>query len=348
VLDPLAKAPAPARAAARLLLLAALAAPAGAQEPRPASVLVFPVIRDGAGFNTLVAVTNSNLTPTSPFSLGGTTNVKYSYVESIASPPIGNPAGCRVFERTELLTPADTRVITVACDNLPLGVSEGYLVVEAQDPTELDAPWSHNYLIGSEVVVSGFGALYAQVPIGFFALQQDGALTDLDQDGQLDFDGIEYSGAPDRLLMDTFVGGIGQRLVLIGLTGGAAFDTRVGLDVWNDNEFPLSAVYEFRCWTDTPIASISPLFDPVFLANNTTQDPSETDLDCDDQGDLEGGWLRLRGLVASSVSQSAPNPSIVGVVAGGQLGLERGRPLWRTGERFNGKFLTTTAIDPEL
>jgi len=335
------------RLAVRCLLLALLGGTAFAEDPRPGSVLIYPVIREGNGFLTIVSVTNTNLTPVTMANLGGTTDVKYEYVNVFPSGNPFEPTGCEIVDRTRTLTPADTLSLVTRCDNLNFP-SEGYLVVHAQNPTLFDTAWAHDYLVGSELVISGFGGLYSLTPVSFQSPLQRGSSTDVDQDGQLDFDDVEYTPCADRLLMDSFLAGLGHRLAFVSLTGGPAFQTTVSLSIWNDNEVPFSAQFQFRCWVDAPIEFYSLVFTNDFLANNTPNDPSELDTDCDGDDDFESGWARVQGLVAGSRQQVIADPAILGVVTGGQLGFERGRPLWRDGDRTTGKFLNLGQTDPEF
>ena len=111
------------------LLLASPTAAADALEP--ASVLVYPTYRNGQNGFTIVNVTNTNLTPITPFGIGGTTAVEFEWVDavpampSMAPPPIapwaiqappgrrvdrgavqaaaGRTQFCRVFNRIHLL-----------------------------------------------------------------------------------------------------------------------------------------------------------------------------------------------------------------------------------------------------
>jgi hypothetical protein len=286
------------------LVVASLTPAAFAGGRNPGSALVFPVQRTGGAGNffTLVSVTNTNTQPQTPQSFGGSTLVHYEYVNTVPDP--ANPAiplACTVFNRVEFLTPADTLSVATWCHNAvtPSG-QQGYLVVSAQDPSKFDTAWKFDHLIGSELVVNAVGGVYSLNAIPFNAGPSDpaggglmdGDPTDVDLDGQLDFDGVEYEAIPDVLYIDSFVAILGSSLSLVNLTGGPHARNTVAFDVWNDNEFPLSATLVMGCWFDLPLSSVSPLFEQWFLVMNTPHDPQELDINCDGLGDLETGWAR--------------------------------------------------------
>lgn len=309
----------------------------------PGSVLVYPVQRSGGGFFTVVSVTNINTAPETPISFGGSTLVHYEYVNTIHNPKdVQQPLGCTVFDRIEYLTPADTLSVLTTCHNATAGGQQGYLVVSAQNPSQFDVPWSHNFLIGSELVVNASGGIYALNAIPFEAVPAAGAATDLDLDGQLDFNGVEYEGVPDTLYIDSFIGLAGSQLALINLTGGPHALALVQFDVWNDNEFPLSTTKLFKCWFDVPLVQVSPLFDGFFLANNTPDDGQELDLDCNQINDLETGWARINGVVANSpFGAPIANPALLGSITSGPgTSINGGKLLWESkAKQLNGTFL---------
>jgi len=347
-------------------LVALAAAPAVVADGRtPGSVLVFPIHRstftfggaqqvNGAPYFTVISVTNTNLMPVTPNNgLGGSTAAHYEYVNVFQnSPPFLDT--CSVVDRIEFLTPADTRAVLTNCHNGVLGSQEGYLVVSAQDPNGFNTPWSHNYLIGSELVISGTLGMYALNAIPFDSPLAAGMATDLDQDGQLDFDGNEYEGIPDNLYLDSFLALNASALTLLNLTGGFNHQATVAFDIWNDNEFALSATLLFNCWIEEPLRDISIVFDGLFLANNTPDDASELDLDCDNVNDVETGWARIRGLNASSGVESIPNPALLGALTAGPgemaaSNIDGGHLLWESKEKqFNGDFFKTGTDDPEF
>jgi hypothetical protein len=335
----------------------ALAPAISADGRNPGSVLIFPIHRsntsatDGYTYFTALSVTNTNLTPATPINgLGGSTWIHWEYVNVIPGQVNNLPLDCQVVDRIELLTPADTRTVLTNCHNAS-GGQEGYVVVTALDPNSFITPWSHNYLIGSELVVSGTGGFYNLDAIPFEAIAESGGATDADGDGQRDFDGVEYEGIADDLYLDVFFGLDASSLTLINMTGGFQHTANVRFDVWNDNEQPLSATLAFKCWIEEPLSDISLVFDGTFLANNTADDPSEFDSNCDGTGDIETGWARLRGSNASSSVESIPNPALLGALTAGPadgVSIDGGHLLWEsTTKQFNGDFFKTGTDDPE-
>ncbi len=338
---------------ASALLAAVIPAPGLADGLEPGSLLVFPFHRSrftgGGTFFTAVAVTNTNLTPISPINqLGGSTSVHYEYVNVVPNPVNQHlPLDCSIADRVEFLTPADTRVVLTNCDN-GVAEAEGYLVVTALDPNLFLEPWSHNHLVGSELVIGGNLGLWYLNAIPFKSPKAAQAPTDMDLDGQRDFDGIEYEGIPDELILDSFVAALDSSLVLINLSGGNAFTANVRFDVFNDNEKALSATLAFRCWTEARLIEISQVFHPLFLELNTVNDPTELDIDCDNDDDLETGWARIRGLNHSSSVESCPDAALLGALQAGPIIKLGARRLWESkAKQFDGDFLKTGTDDPE-
>jgi hypothetical protein len=348
-----------AKFSAVALAAAALAPTSAANGRHPGSVLVYPVqysgldnsVPTGASnyFWTIACVTNSNLTPATPFSFGGSTNVQFDYVNTLPDPskPL-KPLHCYVNDVVEFLTPADTFCVLTNCHNA--SSEAGYLVVHAQDPSKFKTAWSWDYLMGSEMVVTASGGMYAINAISFASPLADGAETDLDGDGQLDFDGAEYQGIADILYIDSFLAVANSSLTLINMTGGVDFTATVKFDIWNDNEFPLSATVAFRCWFNQPLSVVSQVFSEYYLRNNTPNDPSELDINCDNIGDFETGWAKIRGLVASSTSETIPDPALLGAITSGpEFLFDGGRLLWESeAKQLNGDFIKFGVDDPEF
>ena len=327
----------------------AVGGPALAEGRKPGSLLVYPVHRSGQGVFTIVSVTKTNLQPPAGVTLGGATNLHFNYVNTV--PVGGDPfrPDCTVFDRIEFVTPADTLSRLVHCHNAGAPVQEGYLVVAAQDPLLQPSAWSHNFLIGSETVITAQGGVYSINAISFRSPQPARSATDRDGDGQYDFDGQEYEGVPDDLILDTFLALDDVSLALINLTGGVAFEATLKLEIWNDNEFALSATRGFRCWFEESLRDVSLVLDGSWLAVNTPTDPVELDTNCDGVADFETGWVRVRGLEASSLGQSIPNPAILGALTPGDGAVvDGGRLLWESeAVQLNGDFLKTGTVDPE-
>lgn len=337
--------------------LAAMASTAFADGRNPGSVLVYPIHRSGlvaqptcecppAVFFTVISVTNTNLDFAGT---AGSTNVQFDYVNVVKNPfdPF-HPLDCYVFDRVEELTAADTFSVLTSCHNAA-GAQEGYLVVTAQDPDKFKTAWSWNYLVGSELVVTSLGGVYSINAIPFTSDVAERSETDLDGDDQRDFDDAEYEGIAEELYIDSFLALSGSSLTLINMTGGVDFKATVKFDIFNDNEFPLSATKSFRCWFEEPLTSIGAVFSQAFLENNTPNDPYQLDINCDLVGDIETGWAVIDGIVASSSAQTQPNPALLGAITAGPApSIDGGRLLWESAEKqLNGDFLKVGVIDPE-
>lgn len=355
------------RAVATVLFAAVCASASSADGLIPGSVLIYPIQRTGAqGSNmeelptgavantgpyiSVLAVTNTNLVPATPINgLGGSTNVHWEYVNAVQNPipELSRfPLDCTISNRVEFLTPGDTRVVLADCHN-GASPSEGYLVITAEDPNSFNTPWSHNYLVGSELVINGMNIFYHVNAIPFEAKAAEGMPTDADFDGQLDFDDIEYEPTPDHLILDFFVDSLGSSITLINLSGGTAFTAAVAFDVFNDNERPLSATLSFKCWMEDYLSNVGLVFTQGFLAANTQHDPAEFDIDCNGTGDYETGWARIRGLTNSSAVESYANPALLGAHSKNMV-TAGGRRMWESVEKqTNGDFLKTGTDDPE-
>lgn len=325
-----------------------LAATSLAGGRNPGSALIYPIHRSGQGNFTVLSVTNTNLLPATQTSLGGTTNVMFEYLNTIPNPADPQlPLGCFVTDRVEQLTPADTLSVLTTCHNA--ASAAGYVVVTAQNPNLFKTAWSWNYLIGTEMVLTPLGGSYTISAIPFTSPLAEKAATDLDNDIELDFNGAEYEALPDVLYIPNFIAAAGSSLTLLNLTGGTQHTATIHFDIWNDNEFPMSSTKMFRCWFEQPLTNVSPVFSEAFLANNTPDDPSELDINCDNVGDLETGWARIDGLYASSSAESIPDPALLGAITGGPIGnINGGDLLWESTERqTNGDFLHTSVNNPE-
>ncbi len=312
----------------------------------PGSVLIYPVHRSGTGF-TIISVTNVAKVGPGPSS----TDVRFNYVNVVPNPldPF-RPLECFVSDRQESLTPADTLSVLTACHNAA-GNNEGYVLVSAQDPSEADTNWSHDFLVGSELVITAFGAVYSIEAIPFRSPLDAGTDTDLDGDDEIDFDGMEYEGVPRPIYIDSFVAAAGSSLALLNLTGGVNHVVSLKIDIFNDNEFQLSATRDFKCWFEEPLNVVSPVFNELFLALNTPNDPHELDLSCDGNDDLETGWAIVCADIACSPAQCCPEPALLGAITAGPAAMgniDGGRLLWESTERtFTGDFLKFGNVDPE-
>jgi hypothetical protein len=273
---------------------------------RGASLLVFPEYDNRPGQVTVVTVTNT--------STSESVRAEFTYRNGLT---------CSPFKRLEELTPNDTFSAVTGAHYPTTG--QGYLTVAALCP-ESSERVVFNDLIGNELVLDGFeGAFYSLNALDFrgIGLDADGVpggaascglpLTDLDGDGLLDLDGMEYDPAPDEILIPRFLGQSPERtsnLILLDFTG-RQFTTRVDLLVYNDNEQVFSAQHSFQCWDRVPLAAISSIFDQGYLANATSQDPLEV------LGDpsMESGWIRLNGdLAQSGNGTQVEDPAIYAVL----------------------------------
>jgi hypothetical protein len=339
-----------------MLVLAATAAAVGFFTPptladgrNPGSTLIYPVHRSGdienAGgesnsYFTIISVTNTNTNP-----VDGHTLVHYEYANGIPDPdePFLS-SGWTVFDRIELLTPTDTLSVLTSCHNAtsPQGM-EGFLAISAQDPDQFNVAWAFDYLIGSEFVINRSGGMYSVNAVPFEARQAAGDPTDVNGNGRLDFDDVEYEGIPDVLYIDSFVAVAGSQLALVNLTGTAQDTNMVQFTVWNDNEFPLSAQVKFNCWFDQPLTTVSPLFHNYFLQQSTPHDSSELDVTCNGVNNYETGWARIDSLGVRNAGGTLidPDGALLGCItgAGDRTFFDGGHLLWEsTDKQLNGSY----------
>jgi hypothetical protein len=314
------------------MALAALAPTALADAPTPGSVLVFPINRNDPLHMTLISVTNTDS------STSGATNASFRYVSTNPNPanPL-KPFSCNVTFRAELLTKADTVTVLTKC-HVGNAAKDGYVVVNATNP-QGGGPWSHNFLIGSELIIDfGSGAVCSIDAYSFRAMAADGASTEADFDGRLDFNGIEYEATPDDVYLDSFVASANPKLALINMSGDRDALVTTDFYIWNDNEFPLSLTIQFRCWFEVPLATLGNVFSQDFLKNNTPDDSQEVDTDCNNSNDYESGWVRISGNVAVGNFATVTNPPLLGALCGGSGSFDGGRLLWGSFATRNGEF----------
>jgi hypothetical protein len=296
------------RCVAAATLLFGLAPDAIADGRNPGSLLIYPVHRSGGIEGTLaftiVCVTNINTQPQTPFSWGGSTVAHFQYFNVVpnANDPF-TPTNCVEFNAHPFLTPADTLCVLTSCHNAVPGgnkVTEGYLVVKAEDPSNFNTAWSFNYLIGSEIVINASGAMYGVNAIPFYSPQPMGQPTDVNGNRRCELDDVEYEAAPDLLYMPSFLAVNDSQLALINLTGDARDRNLVFFSIWNDMEVPTSASRQFSCWFDQPLSVVAPAFGAAFLALRPN-DPYELDIDCDNVDDFETGWAIIDSLDVETV-----------------------------------------------
>lgn len=319
------------RATLTLAFGATLAALAAADGRNPGSLLLFPEFDHSQGHNTLVTVTNTNLD-----SGLGTVRVHYQYVSGVTGQTL-----CTEADRIEILTPGDTITVLTSLHN-PGAFNRGFLYVYAVDSAS--RPVSFNYLAGDVVQVDAANSLqYAVNPLPFFAVAPQGNLTDVDNDGIRDFDGVEYEQAPNRILIPRFMGQSAtytDDLVLIALTGGKQFTTLLDFLLYNDNEEIFSGQHSFKCWKKVNLLSVNAAFANSFLHDFTNDAPSEI-LGAPTQ---EAGWISINGNMAWSTNTAIQDPAFLAVLverAGGPNKAAAELPFF-DGRQANGSLLPTT------
>lgn len=278
-----------------LLLLASaaasLAATGSAQVQEPGSLLLYPEFDNRSGIVSLLTVTNT---------LMEEVEVEFVYIGKFGSQ--NERLDCGEFNRPATLTPGDT--FTVVTNDHNPNMTQGYVYVFAR--SAVNVPTLHNGLIGSTLIVSGLDAFeYSINPLAYEGLADN----DVNGNGLRDLDGVEYSANADEILIPRFFGQGGMimsDLILIGLTGGAQFNTTVDFLVYNDNEEVFSTEHSFRCWDKVSLMDISALFGNDFLRNHTNDDAEEVF----GAPQLTAGWMRLRGAVANTTSATFASPAI--------------------------------------
>jgi hypothetical protein len=313
------------RAAARLIVTYNFTGEPQKCEPNlkeiPGSLLLFPRFDNRTNTITAITVTNTNcdFTPGPGPLLNGTVDVEYVYIGRYG--PNGQELDCLETNRTRRLTPCDTITLLTRFDNP--NVERGFLYVFAKDPQTGQAiVWNH--LIGQALYIGSNDidgdpsedALNARTFLGIGAERTP---TDHDGDGIRDLDGVEYSEAPDEILIPRFLGqdgndqngpnGFHSRLVLVGLSGGSQFTTQVLILFYNDNEQTFSTQWSFRCWDDPRLTEIDDGFLETFL-DSTDNAPNEII----GATDKESGWIRIDGQIAFSSADAISEPAIYAVL----------------------------------
>ena len=269
----------------------------------PASLLVFPEFENTDGCVTLLTVTNVAAS-------GDDVDVEFVYIDG---------DDCSEFNRVETLTPNDT--VTLLTEYHNPQDEDGYVYAFAREGS---TPIVWNNLIGNVMIIDGLETFeYSTNPLTFLGIgsesgevQADGTPTDLDGDGNRDLDGKEYAQCPDEILVPRFLGqddggahrglGVESELLLIALSGGSQFTTTVDFLIYNDNEEVFSSEYSFDCWDDPDLLDISGIFSNNFLNQATNHDSGEvagTD-------NVETGWFRVDGAVASSTVETIHDPAV--------------------------------------
>ena len=293
-----------------------IASEANAGGRNPGSLLLYPEFDNRAATVTVLTVTNTNsdFAPSAdnPLVAAGTVRVEFKYIGKYGPSmgPYQHEINCEEFNREELLTPNDTITLLTNAHNPQH--EQGYVYVFAKNMTGQKIAFNH--LIGNVLTVSGLQSFeYSVNPVAFDGIG-DGTLTDLDGDNNLDLDGVEYGEAPDEILVPRFLGqsyeGFNSELILIALSGGAAFTTTVDFLIYNDNEEVFSSEYTFDCWDRVHLLSISGIFAQQFLAMFTNQDSQEVL----GASQIETGWFRMDGAIADSTVVSIDDPAFYAVL----------------------------------
>lgn len=268
----------------------------------PGSLLLFPEFNNRQSDLTLVTVTNTN-----PDVVNGTVNVEFIYIGKFNRQ--GEPIDCLEFNRTETLTANDTISLVTSAHNPQQ--EQGFVYAFAKDPATGQAvAW--DWLIGNLMAIRGIEAFeYSMNPVAFKGIG-DGEFTDQDGDAVRDLDGVEYEQLPDEILIPRFLAtgfGFDSELILLGLSGGASFQTIVNFLVYNDNEEVFSAQTQFHCWERARLRDISGLFGNDFL-KGTNHALNEIV----GATQRESGWMRLDGATAFSSAEQIDDPAIYAVL----------------------------------
>lgn len=253
----------------------------------PGSLLVYPEYNNSPGTITFLTVTNTS--DSDPI------DAHFAYIDG---------ATCDEISVVETLAANDT--LTLLSSVHSGSSSRGFVFLTAED-TVSGERILHNYLIGASRFLDGFsGSQYTLRPFVFQGIDPG----DNDGNGLADLDGMEYEEAPAEFLIPNFLGyrpsSFSSEVILIGLTGGGAFDTRADIKIYNDNASEFTASYTFKCWEKVPATAISPAFRTGFLTSSG-DDPLETL----GAPAVETGWFRVTGGVATSSTTTYADPVIL-------------------------------------
>lgn len=338
--------------AALALFVAAGVASAQPEGNRPGSLLIYPLIQKTANEDTLVCFTNTNtdnrVVPGTfpPNELRrGTVAVVWNILWSL---------GTDRWEKTdgkELLSPGDTFTMLVSSlGGLPVG-AHGFMYAYAVSPDNNIDPIDFDFLTGEEIVVGVQPQNYLfsmpAIPFKSFANRDqnqretiqgwrvtDGAGDQNEPDGQLTFNGVEYSQFPAILYQPMYLdqgtvpGVLNDEIVfLLGRGDGGDIRATVAGFVWDNRENPFSYFHDFVCWTRAKIRDVSPQV--VFPNPQRNNGPEE----------LFTGWIEARGLsgINRVTGQPTDNIPILGAFVHradiGQVGFTAGTLLWWDGTR---------------
>jgi hypothetical protein len=294
-----------------------MASQAMADGRNPGSLMLYPEFDNRDGVVTVLTITNTAVNV-------GDVDVEFVYIGRYGSS--GTEIGCEEFNRTETLTDNDTLTLITNAHNPQY--EQGFVYAFARDG--VNSPIQHNWLIGQVMTVDSLDTFEYSVN----AVSYEGL--NIGDDDLLNLDGDEYEESPDEILVPRFLGQGGpftSELILIGLTGGAAFYTTVDFLIYNDNEEVFSSEYTFRCWERVKLLDISGIFMNNFLQNFTNDDPQEML----GAPTIETGWFRMDGALASSTTTTLQDPAVYGVLVE-RIGMYGAADLpFETGLNANGK-----------
>ena len=280
------------------------------------SLLLYPEFNNAPGIKTLLTVTMGCCdVPTA------STLVEFRFIRSTT---------CSETNQTFPLTPCDTVTMLTSAVNSGGPNTQGYAYAYAKNATPspnnpTGTPIVFNHLIGDTLILNGFESLdYSMNAVSFKGYgangndQADGTPNDDDGDGIRDLNGPndphpEYDEAPDKIFIPRFLGQTAgvtdSHLVLVNLSGGAAFTTTVSFLAYDDSENPFSATYSFYCWAKPSLLEINGLFDNSVLLSTSTS-PNEI-LGWPGQ---KAGWFIVDGLVANSTQEAIVDPAVYAVL----------------------------------
>jgi hypothetical protein len=297
-----------------------MASQAMADGRNPGSLLLYPEFDNRAGVVTVITITNTD-------PVGDDVDVEFVYIGRYGH---NGDIDCEEFNRTVTLTANDTLTLITNAHNPQQ--EQGYVYAFAREG--VNAPIAHNWLIGNVMTVDGLDAFeYSVNPVVYLGLNPG-----LDNNGLRKLDGIQYEASPGMILVPRFLGqgmAYNSELILIGLTGGAQFDTTVDFLIYNDNEEEFSAEHTFYCWDRVHLMDISMIFENQFLANFTDNAANEIL----GAPHIEAGWFKFWGSSASSSSTTLIDPAVYGVLVE-RIGNRGAADLpFETGENTTGALL---------
>jgi hypothetical protein len=197
--------------------------------------------------------------------------------------------------------------------------AQGFSYVYAVDGPFSEAEIDYDYLIGQELVWSTDEGDAPQYVVHFAINAVAFQALDVNGDGLLELDGVEYTLAPAKLFFPRFFGqpDLGANghpfrswLIFVNLTGGKFFSVTTKFLIFNDNEKPYSKTKQFPCWYRSYLNEVSGVFENSFLV--------DTDHDEDEpvgfEDLIETGWFYMYGEQAYYDTLTIDNPSIYAVL----------------------------------